>query len=53
MTPDQAGNPMMRSLTQDMKLVLSKVLGPPQEQLEVETRKQLIELVEYINQQGQ
>jgi importin-4 len=42
----------MRDLTSAMKPVLSKVLGPPDEQLEPETRKQLLELVEYIKQQG-
>lgn len=43
----------MRQLTPAMKPVLSKVLGEPDEQLDDETRKKLLELVEYIKQQGQ
>lgn len=50
---DQAGNPIMRGLTPQLKPVLEKVLAPPEEQLEDDTRKQLLELVEYLKAQGQ
>lgn len=43
----------MRQLTPAMKPVLSKVLGEPEEQLEDELRKSLLQLVDYIKQQGQ
>lgn len=43
----------MRGLTPQLKPILEKVLGPPEEQLEEDTRKQLLELVEYLKQQSQ
>lgn len=49
---DQSGDPTMRQLTPQLKPVLEKVLGPPDEQLEEETRQLLLQLVQYIQQQG-
>jgi hypothetical protein len=41
----------MLQLTPQFKPVLEKVLGPPEEQLEEETRNKLLELVRYLQQQ--
>ena len=38
-------------LTPSLMLVFEKVLGPPEEQLEDETRAQLVELVKYLQKQ--
>ncbi|KAF2098188.1 ARM repeat-containing protein [Rhizodiscina lignyota] len=48
----QSGDDTMRQLTPLLKPVLEKVLGPPEEQLEEETRSQLLQLVKYLQEQG-
>ena len=45
---DQANEPTIQQLTPQLMSVFEKVLGPPEEQLEDETRAQLVELVKYL-----
>ncbi|KAF2257589.1 ARM repeat-containing protein [Lojkania enalia] len=44
----QANEPTMQQLTPTLGPIFEKVLGPPEEQLEEETRSQLVELVKYL-----
>lgn len=44
----QANEPTIQQLTPQLMGVFEKVLGPPEEQLEEETRSQLVELVKYL-----
>ncbi|KAL9077271.1 MAG: hypothetical protein Q9157_003436 [Trypethelium eluteriae] len=44
----QSGDETMRQLTAQLKPILPKVLGPPQEQLDEETRQQVTELAKYL-----
>ncbi|KAF1962620.1 ARM repeat-containing protein [Byssothecium circinans] len=44
----QANEPTIQQLTPRLMPVFEKVLGPPEEQLEQETREQLVELVKYL-----
>ena len=48
MNADQANEPTIQQLTPRLMPVFEKVLGPPEEQLEQETRAQLVELVKYL-----
>jgi hypothetical protein len=48
---DQANNATIISLTPRLMPVFQKVLGPPEEQLEEETRSQVVELVKYLQKQ--
>ncbi|KAI9712817.1 MAG: hypothetical protein M1820_001439 [Bogoriella megaspora] len=48
----QAGNPTMRQLTPQLTPILEKVLGPPEEQLDGDTRQQVTELAKYLQSQG-
>jgi hypothetical protein len=45
---DQAQEPTIQQLTPQLMSVFEKVLGPPEEQLEDETRSQLTELVQFL-----
>jgi len=47
----QANDPTIMQLTPSLMPVFEKVLGPPEEQLEDETRAQLLELVKYLQKQ--
>ncbi|KAF2423420.1 ARM repeat-containing protein [Tothia fuscella] len=47
----QNNNPAMRSLTPQMEPILQQVMGPPEEQLDDETREQLVQLVEFLRNQ--
>lgn len=47
---DQANNETVRQLTPKLMQVFEKVLGPPEDQLEDETRQQLTELVMHLRQ---
>ena len=44
----QQNEPTIQQLTPSLMNVFEKVLGPPEEQLEDETRAQLVELVQYL-----
>ena len=44
----QQNEPTIQQLTPALMGVFEKVLGPPEEQLEDETRSQLVELVQYV-----
>ncbi|KAF1997280.1 ARM repeat-containing protein [Amniculicola lignicola CBS 123094] len=44
----QANNPTVQQLTPQLMVVFEKVLSPPEEQLEDDTRAQLIELVQHL-----
>ncbi|KAF2009673.1 ARM repeat-containing protein [Aaosphaeria arxii CBS 175.79] len=44
----QANEPTIQQLTPQLMTVFEKVLGPPEEQLEEETRSQVVELVKYL-----
>ncbi|KAF1832495.1 ARM repeat-containing protein [Decorospora gaudefroyi] len=44
----QQNEPTVQQLTSTLMPVFEKVLGPPEEQLEEETRSQLVELVQYL-----
>jgi hypothetical protein len=44
----QANEPTVQQLTPTLMAVIEKVLGPPEDQLEEETRAQLLELVKYL-----
>jgi hypothetical protein len=44
----QAQEPTVQQLTSQLMPVFEKVLSPPEEQLQGETRSQLIELVKYL-----
>lgn len=46
---DQANEPTIQQLTPSLMPVFEKVLSPPEEQLEDETRSQLVELVKYLH----
>lgn len=48
MVADQANEPTIQQLTPTLMPVFEKVLGPPDDQLEEETRTQLVELVKYL-----
>lgn len=48
---DQAHNDTVVRLTPNLMPVLQKVLGPPEDQLDDETRSQLMELVSYLQKQ--
>ena len=52
MYADQAGDATIQSLTPQVKPVIEKVLGPPEEQLDEETRAKVLELVEYLKTKG-
>ena len=41
----------MLQLTPGLMAVLPKVLGPPEDQIDEELRSQLVELVQYLQQQ--
>lgn len=45
---DQANEPTIQQATPTLMPVFEKVLGPPEDQLEDETRAQLVELVKYL-----
>jgi len=45
---DQANEPTAQQLTPTLMPIFEKVLSPPEEQLEDETRSQLVELVKYL-----
>tara|TARA_R110002003_G_scaffold3_17_gene104 strand:+ start:8797 stop:8952 length:156 start_codon:yes stop_codon:yes gene_type:complete len=45
---DQKNDPTVQQLTPQLMPIFEKVLGEPQEQLEDETRSQLVELVQYL-----
>ncbi|KAF2463063.1 ARM repeat-containing protein [Lindgomyces ingoldianus] len=45
----QANEPTIQQLTPQLMAIFEKVLGPPEEQLEDETRTQLVELVKYLH----
>ncbi|KAF2199574.1 ARM repeat-containing protein [Delitschia confertaspora ATCC 74209] len=47
----QANEPTVQQLTPTLMPIFEKVLSPPEEQLEDETRSQLVELVKYIQSQ--
>jgi hypothetical protein len=49
---DQTGNTTIQGLTAQIAPVLQKALGPPEEQLDAETRAQLLQLVEFLKAQG-
>lgn len=44
----QANDPTVQQLTPQLMPIFEKVLSPPEEQLEEETRSQLVELVQYL-----
>jgi hypothetical protein len=44
----QQNEPTVQQLTSSLMPVFEKVLSPPEEQLEDETRSQLVELVQYL-----
>jgi hypothetical protein len=44
----QQNEPTVQQLTPQLMPVFEKVLSPPEEQLEEETRSQLVELVQYL-----
>jgi importin-4 len=46
---DQANEPTVQQMTPTLMPIFEKVLGPPEEQLEDETRSQLVELVKYLH----
>jgi hypothetical protein len=48
---DQTGNTTIQGLTAQVAPVLQKALGPPEEQLDTETRAQLVQLVEFLKAQ--
>jgi hypothetical protein len=45
----QANEPTVQQLTPQLMPVFEKVLSPPEEQLQPETREQLVELVKYLH----
>lgn len=45
---DQKQDPTVQQLTPQLMPIFEKVLSPPEEQLEEETRSQLVELVQYL-----
>ena len=49
---DQSGDETMRQLTPKLMPILPTVLGPPQEQLDDETRQQITELIKYLQSQA-
>jgi len=50
--PDRNHDSTIQGLTQQLVPVFQKVLGPPEEQLDDETREQVVELVKYLQQQA-
>ena len=48
MTTDQANEPTIQQATPTLMPIFEQVLGPPEDQLEDETRAQLVELVKYL-----
>ncbi|KAI9665991.1 MAG: hypothetical protein M1821_003926 [Bathelium mastoideum] len=49
---DQSGDVTMRQLSPQLMSVLPKVLGPPQEQLDDETRQRVLELAKFLQSQA-
>lgn len=49
---DQHREPTIESLTPQLMPVFQKVLGEPEEQLDDETREQVVELVKHLQRQG-
>jgi hypothetical protein len=49
---DQTGNPVIQQLTPQVAPVIQKVLSPPEEQLDDETREQLVQLVKWLQTKG-
>jgi len=49
---DRNRDSTIQGLTQQLVPVFQKVLGPPEEQLDDETRAQVVELVKYLQQQA-
>jgi hypothetical protein len=49
---DQNGNSVIQQLTPQVAPVIQKVLGPPEEQLDDETREQLVQLVKWLQTKG-
>ncbi|KAF2157297.1 ARM repeat-containing protein [Myriangium duriaei CBS 260.36] len=47
----QTNNAAMQGLTQQLLPILQQVLGPPQDQLDEDTRSKVMQLVQYINSQ--
>jgi len=45
---DQANNTVIQGLTGQLKPILEKVLGPPEEQLTEETKAKVVQLVQYL-----
>ena len=45
----QSNNTAMQGLTQQLLPILQQVLGPPEDQLDEETRAKVMQLVQYIN----
>jgi importin-4 len=52
LSPDRTNNPLIQQLTPQVAPAIQKVLGPPEEQLDQETRLQLTELVQYLSQKA-
>jgi hypothetical protein len=49
---DQAGDATIQSLTPQVKPVIEKVLGPPEDQLDEETKAKVLDLVKYLQSKG-
>jgi len=49
---DRNHDSTIQDLTPQLVPVFQKVLGPPEEQLDDETRAQVVELVKYLQQQS-
>lgn len=48
---DQANNPVIHGLTAQLKPILEKVLGPPEDQLTEETKAKVMQLVQFLQSQ--
>ncbi len=46
---DSAGEPTILGLTPQLLPILEKVLGPPENQLNDETREQVLEMVKFVH----
>jgi hypothetical protein len=49
---DQAGDATIQGLTAQIKPIIEKVLSPPEDQLDEETRTKVLELVKYLQSKG-
>jgi len=47
----QANNPVIQGLTSQLKPILEKVLGPPEDQLTEETKAKVMQLVQFLQSQ--